>query len=179
MSASSLLQNNLTHNEIKRLARRGGVKRMSGQVYDEINGVLRDFLGNVVQKAVIFSQHAHRMHVVLGDVIMALKSQGITLYGYDQALYVYRKVGLAGAGDRARLLTAADARPANPPGDSGSQDYVHPGIQGSDPAGCPWLPCRCRCPGEDRPEVGDSCVPVVLVVVGRHSRLTLLLSQGG
>jgi histone H4 len=72
----------VTKPAIRRLARRGGVKRISGLVYDETRGVLKAFLGNVIQDAVSFTEYARRKTVTAMDVVMALKRQGKTLYGF-------------------------------------------------------------------------------------------------
>lgn len=72
----------ITKPSIRRLARRGGVKRISGMVYDEIRGVLRAFLEDVIGDAVVFTEHAKRKTVSTFDVVYALKLKGRTLYGF-------------------------------------------------------------------------------------------------
>ena len=67
---------------IRRLARRGGVKRISGLIYEETRGVLMIFLSNVIRDAIVYSEHAHRKTVTAMDVVYALKRQGRTLYGF-------------------------------------------------------------------------------------------------
>ena len=67
---------------IRRLARRGGVKRISGAIYEETRGVLKVFLENVVRDAVTYTEHARRKTVTALDVVYALKRQGRTLYGF-------------------------------------------------------------------------------------------------
>nr|ABF93683.1 Histone H4, putative, expressed [Oryza sativa Japonica Group] len=57
----------ITKPAIRRLARRGGVKRISGLIYEETRGVLKIFLENTVTAM---------------DVVYALKRQGRTLYGF-------------------------------------------------------------------------------------------------
>ncbi|KAL9702825.1 hypothetical protein quinque_006343 [Culex quinquefasciatus] len=54
----------ITKPAIRRLARRGGVKRISGLIYEETRG------------------HAKRKTVTAMDVVYALKRQGRTLYGF-------------------------------------------------------------------------------------------------
>ena len=39
--------------------RRGGVKRISGLVYEETRRVLKVFLGNVIRDAVTYTEHGH------------------------------------------------------------------------------------------------------------------------
>ena len=67
---------------IRRLARRGGVKRLSGLVYEETRGVLKTFLENIINDTVIYTTHARRKTVTAMDVVHALKRQGRTLYGF-------------------------------------------------------------------------------------------------
>ena len=55
-----LLIQGITKPAIRRLARRGGVKRISGLIYEETRGVLKVFLENVVRDAVTYTEHARR-----------------------------------------------------------------------------------------------------------------------
>ncbi|URE30980.1 hypothetical protein MUK42_16880 [Musa troglodytarum] len=61
---------------------RGGVKRISGLIYEETRGVLKIFLENVIRDAVTYTEHARRKTVTALDVVYALKRQGRTLYGF-------------------------------------------------------------------------------------------------
>ena len=72
----------ITKPAIRRLARRGGVKRISGLIYDETRSVLKTFLDGVVRDAVTYTEHAKRKTVTAMDVVYALKRQGKTLYGF-------------------------------------------------------------------------------------------------
>ena len=77
-----LLLAGITKPAIRRLARRGGVKRISGLIYEETRGVLKVFLENVIRDAVTYTEHARRKTVTAFDVVYALKRQGRTLYGF-------------------------------------------------------------------------------------------------
>ena len=72
----------ITKPAIRRLARRGGVKRISGLIYEETRGGLKVFLENVIRDAVTYTEHAKRKTVTALDVVYALKRQGKTLYGF-------------------------------------------------------------------------------------------------
>ncbi|XP_070850396.1 histone H4-like, partial [Drosophila suzukii] len=72
----------ITKPAIRRLARRGGVKRISGLIYEETRGVLKVFLENVIRDVVTYTEHAKRKTVTAMDVVYALKRQGRTLYGF-------------------------------------------------------------------------------------------------
>lgn len=73
----------VTKPAIRRLARRGGVKRIAGGVYEETRGVLKIFLEHIVRDAVLYTEHAGRKTVTSMDVVRALKRNGRCLYGMD------------------------------------------------------------------------------------------------
>ena len=58
----------ITKPAIRRLARRGGVKRISSYIYEETRAVLRGFLENVVRDSVVYTEHAKRKTVTALDV---------------------------------------------------------------------------------------------------------------
>uniref|UniRef100_A0A3Q1FPU9 Histone H4 n=1 Tax=Acanthochromis polyacanthus TaxID=80966 RepID=A0A3Q1FPU9_9TELE len=63
---------------IRRLANRGGVKRISGLIYKETRGVLKVFLENIIRDAVTYTEHAKRKtHSVR---LRRLKSQTYFLF---------------------------------------------------------------------------------------------------
>ena len=72
----------ITKPAIRRLARRGGVKRISGLIYEETRGVLKVFLENVIRDAVTYTEHAMRKTTTAMVIVYALKHQGRTLYGF-------------------------------------------------------------------------------------------------
>ncbi len=72
----------ITKPAIRRLARRGGVKRISGLVYETTRDALRDFLTDVIRDAVTYTEHARRKTVTQMDVLYSLKKRGRTLYGF-------------------------------------------------------------------------------------------------
>ena len=74
--------NGITKPAIRRLARRGGVKRLSGLIYETTRIVLKEFLEKVVMDAITYTEHARRKTVSAMDVVYALKRQGRTLYGF-------------------------------------------------------------------------------------------------
>ena len=69
----------ITKPAIHRLARRTGVKRISGLIYEETRSVLKVFLENVIRDAVTYTEHSLRKTVTVMDVVYALKRQGRTL----------------------------------------------------------------------------------------------------
>ncbi|XP_044727529.1 histone H4-like [Chrysoperla carnea] len=69
---------------IRRLARRAGIKRISGLVYEETRGLMKVFLENVIGDAVKYTEHGKRKTVTDMDVVHALKRQGFILYGFGR-----------------------------------------------------------------------------------------------
>lgn len=72
----------VTKPAIRRMARRGGVKRISGLIYEETRGVLQAFLKDVIRDTTTYTEHARRKTVTALDVVYALKRQGRVLYGF-------------------------------------------------------------------------------------------------
>jgi histone H4 len=72
----------ITRPAIRRLARRDGVKRIPGLIYEEVRSVLKIFPETVIRDAVTYTEHARRKTVTAMDVVYALKRQGRTLYGF-------------------------------------------------------------------------------------------------
>lgn len=77
-----LLKSEINRPAIRRIARRGGVKRLTTGVYSSARGVAKDHMSDVVRKAVIIASHAKRKTVSAQDVVLALKVQGNPIYGY-------------------------------------------------------------------------------------------------
>jgi histone H4 len=71
----------ITKPAIRRLVQRGGVKQISGLVYEEAWTVLRVFLENVMRDAIMYTEHTRRKTLMAADVVYPLKRQGRTLYG--------------------------------------------------------------------------------------------------
>jgi histone H4 len=79
------IRNNLsgiTKPAIRRLARRGGVKRISGLIYEDARNVLKAFLDQTVRDAVTYTEHSRRKTVTALDVVYALKRAGRSIYGF-------------------------------------------------------------------------------------------------
>jgi len=65
---------------IKRLARKGGIKRLSGETYAEMRKNLDTFLRKIVKDAVITTDHAKRRTVNSSDVLYALSQNSHKMY---------------------------------------------------------------------------------------------------
>ncbi|KAK9435277.1 hypothetical protein VB005_10072 [Metarhizium brunneum] len=69
--------------EGRRLARRGGVKRISADIYDESRRVLRLKLEEILRICVVYVEHRQAKTVTVDDVIFALRQIGRPIYGFD------------------------------------------------------------------------------------------------
>ena len=72
--------NGVTKAAIRKLARRGGVKRINALVYDMTRQTLKSWLHNVIRDTVEYTEYGRRKTVTALDVILALKKKGTTLY---------------------------------------------------------------------------------------------------
>merc|ERR1712118_270257 len=72
----------VTRPAIRRMARRGGVKRLASLSYEAIRTVLRQFLHRLLHDVVAYTEHGKRKTVLPQDVIHALGRIGRTIYGY-------------------------------------------------------------------------------------------------
>jgi len=89
-----LLKDNIlgiTKSDIRRLARRGGVLRISATIYEETRTVMRAHLEKILADCVAYCEHARRKTVTVTDVIFALKRLGRPIYGFDKETNATRK----------------------------------------------------------------------------------------
>lgn len=73
----------ITKASIRRMARRGGVKRMTETAAVEARGALRDWLMEVLRFAIRYTEHARRKTVTTMDIVLGVKrmgTKGSTLY---------------------------------------------------------------------------------------------------
>ncbi|KAK4130669.1 histone-fold-containing protein [Trichocladium antarcticum] len=81
----------ITKPAIRRLARRGGVKRISAQIYDDTRSALKDRLTMILRDCVAFVEYRNAKTVTVNDVIFALKRIGKPIYGFDPETYTHIK----------------------------------------------------------------------------------------
>lgn len=67
---------------IRRLARKGGVKRIADEVYETARECLVQFIYKIIKDAVVFTESARRITVMPMDVVQSLKRHGKILYGH-------------------------------------------------------------------------------------------------
>ncbi|KAL5600964.1 uncharacterized protein BROUX77_005213 [Berkeleyomyces rouxiae] len=73
----------VTKPDIRRLARRGGVKRISANIYPTVRIALKIRLQTILREAIIRCEYAGRNTVSVHDVLYALQRQGTPIYGFD------------------------------------------------------------------------------------------------
>lgn len=69
----------VTKPAITRLAKRAGVKRQSGLIYEQIRGELRVYLEKICKDMIVFTQQSRRKTVTVDDLNAALSHLGIEL----------------------------------------------------------------------------------------------------
>jgi histone H4 len=72
----------VTNGAIRRLARRGGVKRIAIATHGSVRDYIDEFLERLVRDALTYTEHGRRMTITALDVVYALKKNGRVLYGY-------------------------------------------------------------------------------------------------
>eukprot|EP01059_Diplonema_ambulator_P015797 TRINITY_DN269_c0_g1_i1.p1 TRINITY_DN269_c0_g1~~TRINITY_DN269_c0_g1_i1.p1 ORF type:complete len:111 (+),score=29.18 TRINITY_DN269_c0_g1_i1:59-391(+) len=70
----------ITKGSIRRIARRGGCKRIAASAYDEARTILRSFVDKVMADTATLLELTGRKTVRAADILFALKKQGRTLY---------------------------------------------------------------------------------------------------
>ncbi|CAJ0549628.1 Ff.00g032410.m01.CDS01 [Fusarium sp. VM40] len=72
---------------IRRLARRGGVKRISAGIYADVRAALKARLETILLNCVIYVEHRQAKTVTVRDVIHSLGRLGRPLWGFDPDTY--------------------------------------------------------------------------------------------
>ncbi|KXT16588.1 hypothetical protein AC579_6295 [Pseudocercospora musae] len=75
----------VTRGDIRRLARRGGVKRISGTIYEETRSVLRKRLTILLRDICAVVELSGRKTVCVTDVVFVLNRHGRPVYGFGLA----------------------------------------------------------------------------------------------
>lgn len=70
----------VTKGAIQRLARKAGIKRLSGLLYEESRGIIQVYIQPIVRDAVLAANNKKRIRVQVNDVQIALRSRGRTPY---------------------------------------------------------------------------------------------------
>ena len=78
----------ITKPGIRRIMRRGGVKRTGGECYEETRRILKFLMHNILKDSVTYMEHGRRKTVTSADVVGSLKKAGRVLYGFDSGLSI-------------------------------------------------------------------------------------------
>ncbi len=81
-STNKPLIEGITKGALRRLARRGGVKRISGHLFEYSRVVIVEFMEKLIRDAITYTEHGARKTVTALDVIHAMKRQGKALLGF-------------------------------------------------------------------------------------------------
>ena len=69
----------ITKPAIRRLARRGGVKRLSALIYEDSRKYIKSFVKTTMKDAIVYLEHAKRKTVTALDVVNAFVSSNSKL----------------------------------------------------------------------------------------------------
>jgi histone H4 len=71
-----------TKGALRKLARRGGVKRIAENSYNPAREFIDAMLVRVTRDSIVYAEAAKRKTITAMDVVYALKKNGKTIYGY-------------------------------------------------------------------------------------------------
>ncbi|QGI60072.1 hypothetical protein CEK26_004050 [Fusarium fujikuroi] len=77
----------ILRDSIQGVTRRGGVKRISAGIYDEVRAALKSRLEQILQMCVIYVEYRNAKTVTVHDVIHSLSRFGRPIYGFDPDTY--------------------------------------------------------------------------------------------
>ncbi|KAF1839474.1 histone-fold-containing protein [Decorospora gaudefroyi] len=80
----------VTKGDIRRLARRGGVKRISATIYDDVRQVLKERLARILRDCCAVVESSGRKTVSVTDVVFTLRRLGNPIYGFEPAFLNHR-----------------------------------------------------------------------------------------
>ncbi|KNG47053.1 histone-fold-containing protein [Stemphylium lycopersici] len=80
----------VTKGDIRRLARRGGVKRISATLYDDVRQALKERLQVILRDICAILDSSGRKTVSVTDVVFTLRRRGNPIYGFDSAFLTQR-----------------------------------------------------------------------------------------
>ncbi|KAF1821584.1 histone H4 [Dissoconium aciculare CBS 342.82] len=75
----------ITRGDIRRLARRGGVKRISAAIYPSVRMAVKQRLEDILNKVIPIVENTGRKTVQTMDVVYALNMLGNPIYGFGEA----------------------------------------------------------------------------------------------
>ncbi|KAF2396683.1 histone-fold-containing protein [Trichodelitschia bisporula] len=76
--------NGITKGDVRRMARRGGVKRISSDIYSAARLALRERLSLLLKQIVLMVEVCNRKTVTVMDVVWVLNRNGAPIYGFGE-----------------------------------------------------------------------------------------------
>ena len=76
----------ITKPAIRRLARRGGVKRISGLIYEETRGVLKVFLENVIRDAVTYNTSGKKRTTAQTNMVIGKAHKNLVSHSWERTV---------------------------------------------------------------------------------------------
>lgn len=73
--------NAISKGSVRRLCRRAGIKRISGELYESVRKDCRDFVTKIVTGAITYCQHSRRRTIILPDMLNSFKIHNQYIYG--------------------------------------------------------------------------------------------------
>ncbi|CAD8145345.1 unnamed protein product [Paramecium pentaurelia] len=72
----------ISNGDIRRLARRGGVKRISSDVYELSKLYMKLYISNILRDSMIYANYSGRATILADDICRAAKRAGQTAIGF-------------------------------------------------------------------------------------------------
>ncbi|KAM5348135.1 hypothetical protein ACJ41O_007959 [Fusarium nematophilum] len=91
----------ITKPAIRRLARRGGVKRISANIYEDVRAALKSHLETILRDCATFVEYRNAKTVTVYDVLHSLRRIGRPIYGFDPETFNPNKRSKTGTGPAA------------------------------------------------------------------------------
>ena len=79
---NSYFVSGISDGAIKRLARRGGIKRFSAGSFKEVRNIFTQFLDKLVTDSYSYAECQRKKTIMSQHVVYALKQQGRNIYGH-------------------------------------------------------------------------------------------------
>jgi len=75
----------VTYPAIRRLARRGGVRRIRREIYNETRTVIKQRLSEILRRVAAILELANRKIVRVEDILYTLEQLGTPIYGFEES----------------------------------------------------------------------------------------------
>ena len=73
----------LTDSAIKKLAHKAGIKSLSSTIYEEVRGLSKMFMENIIEDAILYMESSQRVKLSVEDVLMSIEKHYKKVYTTD------------------------------------------------------------------------------------------------